>query len=143
MVTLIQRGGEVRSQVMKRVTKVNMKKVLTENIDPSAHLMTDEKPMYRTQGRMFASHETVAHKKGEYARGAAHINSAEGYFSQLKRSVDGTHHWVSEKHLDRYLANFDWLFNTRDFKDAERATMTLMRTAGKRLIYKDTRPPIQ
>jgi transposase-like protein len=136
VVTLVQRKGEVRSQVMKPVTGKNIRKVLVDNVAPNATVMTDESNIYAWPLQVFASHEHVNHRTGEYARGAAHINSAEGYFSQLKRSIDGTHHWVSEKHLARYLANFDWMYNTRDAKDAQRATMTLMRTAGKRLYYK-------
>jgi len=67
---------------------------------------------YTEAGKSFASHETVEYGKGEYVRGKAHINTAEGYFSQLKRSIDGTHHHVSAHHLHRYLGEFDYRYNT-------------------------------
>ena len=54
------------------------------------------------------------------SRGIVHTNTAEGYFSQLKRSIDGTHHHVSERHLDRYLAEFDYRYTMRKMKDGER-----------------------
>lgn len=106
--TLVERGGEVRSQVMHRITGENVRAVMHEHIDRSATLNTDSYAVYRKPGQDFAAHETVDHGAGEYVRGDAHVNTAEGYFSQLKRSIDGTHHHVSERHLDRYLAEFDY-----------------------------------
>ena len=98
--------------------------------------MTDELNVYREAGKEFASHETVEHGKGEYARGQAHINNtAEGYFSQLKRSIDGTHHHVSAHHLHRYLGEFDYRYNTRKVTDSERTQQAIRMTTGKRLMY--------
>lgn len=135
VVTLVERDGEARSQAMKRVTGENIKKVLHEQIEPGATLMTDELAVYTEPGKAFAKHETVAHGQGEYSRGAVHINSAENYFSQLKRSIDGTHHHVSERHLDRYLSEYDFRYSTRKMKDGERTEQIIRRAAGKRLRY--------
>ena len=105
---MVERDGEVRSQMMENVTGDTVEKVLNENVDNNATLMTDTSTVYPQAGQSFASHETVDHGAKEYVRGKAHSNTAEGRFSQLKRSTDGTHHHVSDKHLNRYLAEFDY-----------------------------------
>src|SRR5205823_3242441 len=96
--TIIERDGEVRSQMMKEVHVGTVRDALLQNIDTSATLMTDGSPLYPKVGKPFKAHETVDHNAGEYVRkmenGKAHINTAEGHFSQLKRSIDGTHHHV-------------------------------------------------
>lgn len=140
VVSLVERDGEVRSQVMEHVTGKNIKETLEAQVSKDAHLMTDELNVYREPGKAFASHETVEHGKGEYVRGRAHINTAEGYFSQLKRSIDGTHHHVSAYHLHRYVGEFDYRYNTRKFTDSERTQQAIRMTTGKRLTY---RQPIQ
>jgi len=135
VVTLVERNGEARSQVMEHVTGKNIKEVLHSQVSTSARLMTDELPVYVEPGKGFASHETVQHGKGEYVRGDAHINTAEGYFSQLKRSIDGTHHHVSAFHLHRYLSEFDYRYNTRKIEDSDRTKKAIRMTSGKRLMY--------
>ena len=137
VVTLVERDGEARSQVMKSVTGYNVREVLQGHMDPDATLYTDELNVYTKPGKEFAAHETVAHGKKEYSRGEVHINTAEGYFSQLKRSIDGTHHHVSERHLDRYLAEFDYRYTTRKMKDGERTELAIRKATGKRLLYED------
>lgn len=137
VVSLVQRGGDVRSQTMPQVSSKNIRQVLKKNIESSATLMTDTLPVYVNAGRDFAKHETVDHSKGEYVRGKTHVNTTEGYFSQLKRSLDGTFHHVSEKHLDRYLAEFDYRYNTRKEEDGTRMEEALRKSAGKRLTYRE------
>lgn len=140
VVTLVERNGEARSQVMEHVTGKNIKSTLEAQVSKEARLMTDELNVYIQPGQAFASHETVEHGKSEYVRGDAHINTAEGYFSQLKRSIDGTHHHVSAHHLHRYLGEFDYRYNTRKIKDGERTQKAIEMTTGKRLMYQQ---PIQ
>ncbi len=135
VVLLVERDGEARAQAMRPVTGENVGKVLREHVDPQTTLFTDSYQVYTKPGQEFAAHETVDHGKGEYSRGVVHTNTAEGYFSQLKRSIDGTHHHVSERHLDRYLAEFDYRYSTRKLKDGERTEMAIRKTAGKRLRY--------
>ena len=106
---LVQRGGDVRSFVMPRVTAKNLKTVLMANVDQSAQLMTDSFIGYKDLGKHFAGHESINHSAKEYVRGPAHTNTVEGSFSLLKRGIIGTYHHVSEKHLHRYLAEFDLL----------------------------------
>ncbi len=135
VVTLVERGGRARFRVMRRVTGENIGKVLHEHISPAAAFMTDTASVYVDAGKRFVSHETVDHSAGEYVRGSVYTNTVEGYFSQLKRSVDGTHHHVTEQHLDRYLAEFDWRYSSRKMVDADRTELTIRKTAGKRLTY--------
>lgn len=135
VVSLVERGGRVRSQVVADVSGKTLGAVLRKHTTPSAALMTDTAGAYGEIGREFASHEMVNHKGGEYVRGNAHTNTAEGYFSQLKRSIDGTHHHVSEHHLPRYLGEFDYRYNTRKITDGERTILAIRQTVGKRLTY--------
>jgi transposase-like protein len=133
---MVERGGKVRSRVMKEVNSKNISAVLNAHVDSEASLMTDTSTVYPGPGKAFASHEMVDHSADEYVRGDAYTNTAEGHFSQLKRSIDGTHHHVSEKHLDRYLAEFDYRYSTRHDEDGERTEKTIKRVSGKRLTYK-------
>ena len=101
--------------------------------------MTDESNVYAPVTRWFASHETVNHSAKEYVRDDVTTNSAEGFFSILKRGVYGCYFHVSEAHLSRYLAEFDFRHNHRiklGFDDATRADMTLAGAVGKRLTYR-------
>lgn len=83
----------------------------------------------------FAKHEVVNHHAGEYVRGDVSTNATEGFFSQLKRSIDGTHHHVSTTHLPRYLGEFDYRYSTRRMDDGERMEALMGRTGGRRLTY--------
>jgi transposase-like protein len=135
VVALVQRDGEVRSHVVADVTGATLASVLKEHVDPSATLMTDEYVAYKSPATGFAAHETVNHSASEYSRGTVTTNRVEGYFSQLKRSIDGTHHRVSREHLPRYLAEFDYRYSTRAVSDGERTTRAIRQTAGRRLTY--------
>ncbi|MBI2304719.1 MAG: IS1595 family transposase [Chloroflexi bacterium] len=135
VVSLVERGGRVRSQVVADVSGKTLGAVLRQRADTSAVLMTDTAGAYGEVGREFASHQTVNHSAGEYVHGDVHTNTAEGYFSQLKRSIDGTHHHVSEHHLHRYLSEFDFRYNTRKMRDGERMIKAIEQTTGKRLEY--------
>jgi transposase-like protein len=139
VVSLVERGGEVRSQMVTNVTGKNVKEVLEANVSPDATLMTDSYQVYTEPGKAFADHQTVDHGKNEYVRGDAYTNTVEGYFSQLKRSIDGTYHAISARHLPRYLAEFDYRYNTRTTTDGERTVKAIEKVAGKRLQYRDTK----
>lgn len=129
--------GEVRSHVVADVTGHTLRKVISEHVDMAAsHLHTDESTSYKTLGKEFVSHEAVNHSAGEYVRGSVSTNRLEGYFSQLKRSIDGTHHHVSEEHLHRYLAEFDFRYSTCKMQDSERLQTMVNQSAGRRLSYK-------
>lgn len=139
VVALVSREtGEVRSRVVPHVNGENLRRIMDEQLNPAAtHLHTDAGRHYRGKTVAgFASHSTVDHSAGEYARGDVSTNQAETFFSQLKRSLDGTHHHVSREHLDRYLAEFDFRFSTRRATDTERMELLMQQTGGRRLAYR-------
>ncbi len=127
---------EVRSRAVADVTGQSLASVIHEEVEVHrSQLWTDSGAGYRTVGKRFNSHHVVDHSAGEYKRNGAGTNLAEGYFSQLKRSVDGTHHHVSREHLDRYLAQFDWLYTHCRATDSARMRLLLSRVEGRRLTY--------
>jgi transposase-like protein len=129
--------GEVRSKRVIAVDGATLRKAIAEQVDMAGSVLhTDSGKQYLAVAPEFAAHETVDHRAGEYARGDVTTNHAEGYFSQLKRSLDGTHHRVSVEHLPRYLAEFDYRYSTRHITDAQRVDDLLSRVAGRRLAYK-------
>ncbi|MDQ3675521.1 MAG: IS1595 family transposase [Actinomycetota bacterium] len=138
VVSLVSREtGEVRSRVVPEVSGDNLRAVLDEHVDqPATHLHTDAGTHYRKIVGNFAEHSFVSHVQGEYVRGDVSTNQAENYFSQLKRSIDGTHHRVSREHLDRYLAEFDYRYSTRGLSDSERMAMFGRQVGGRRLTYR-------
>lgn len=141
VVTLVERDGRARSFHVANVTAKRLRPVLTQNVSRKSHLMTDGARFYRYMGREFEAHSVVNHVDGEYVRGIAHSNTVENYFSILKRGVMGTFHHVSEAHLHRYLAEFDFRYSNRDglgVTDAMRTDFMLKATTGKRLTYRRT-----
>jgi transposase-like protein len=142
VVSLVERGGEVRSFRMANVTGLELKSAIRRTVSREARIMTDSFKSYRGLAKEFLSHEYVSHSDGEYVRGDVHTNTAENYFSILKRGIDGTYHHISEAHLPRYLAEFDFRYNNRiglGIDDAERTRRALTMVAGKRLRYADSR----
>lgn len=140
--------GEVRSQVVRAVSGGTVGQVIDANVDmPNTVLHTDSATFYQGIGAEMKGHESVNHHEGEYVRGVVTTNMAEGYFSQLKRSLDGTHHHVSREHLGRYTGEFDFRYTTCKLADSERAVRMIRQAPGKRLTYdgligKGVRPPL-
>jgi transposase-like protein len=139
IVALVSREtGEVRSQAVPNVKGPTLKAALHSQLDAAnTHLYTDSGAQYNALGKHFASHSTVDHGAKEYVRGDVTTNHAETYFSQLKRSLDGTFHHVSREHLDRYLAEFDFRYTTCKLSDTERIDLLVSRTGGRRLMYRE------
>ena len=138
VVVLVERGGPARAFRMANVTGEELKGAIRRNVAKEARIMTDSFKSYRGLSEEFASHEYVSHSDGEYVRGEVHTNTAENYFSILKRGIDGTYHHISEAHLPRYLAEFDFRYNNRanlGVDDAERTRRALAGVVGKRLTY--------
>jgi transposase-like protein len=130
--------GEVRSQVVPNVHVPTLRGVLERHVDlPNTTLVTDSAPVYTKIGWKAADHQVVNHKMSQYVtRTGASTNQAEGYFSQLKRSIDGTFHHVSVDHLDRYLAEFDYRYSTRKMSDTQRVQRLMGQVPGRRLQYR-------
>ncbi len=136
---LVERDGKVRSFHVPAVNAKTLRPILVTQIDRKSYLMTDEAGTYVAVGREFAGHGTVNHSIEEYVRGGFwHTNTMENYFSIMKRGINGVYHHVSQKHLKRYLGEFDFRYNERDVDDSARAAKALKGIVGKRLTYRRT-----
>jgi transposase-like protein len=131
-------SGEVRTKVVTSVSGPNMRKMIKENVDISkSTLHTDSFGSYRTIGKEMVGHHVVNHNLGQYVTELSDgTNKAENFFSQLKRSIDGTHHNVSKEHLHRYLTEFAFRHSTCTLSDTERMTRLMGQTPGVRLSYR-------
>jgi len=139
IVALVERGGRVRTFHPAVADGATVANIVRDNIDRESRLHTDESRLYTKVGAEFAAHETVTHSHGEYVRDDVHTNSAEGYFSIFKRGMRGVYQHCKEKHLHRYLAEYDFRYNHRvrlGYNDGERATLAVKNAAGKRLTYR-------
>jgi len=138
VVALVERGGKVRSFHVKSATKASVREILYTNVPRNTVLHTDESRLYTETGKSYAEHHTVMHSAGEYVRGIVHTNTIENVFSVFKRGMHGVYQHCAEKHLHRYLAEFDFRYNRRaalKVTDTERAHDALRGAAGKRLMY--------
>lgn len=138
IIALVERGGRVRSFHPAMADGETVAKIVSENIHRESRLHTDESPLYKKIGAEFAAHETVKHSNEEYVRGDVTTNSVEGYFSIFKRGMRGVYQHCKEKHLHRYLAEYDFRFNHRaalGYDDGERRMLAIKNAAGKRLTY--------
>jgi transposase-like protein len=136
--SLVERGGRVRSHHVPAVTANNLRPIIEAHIDGATAVYTDEGAASKGLGRLFDKHESVNHSLGEYVRGDVHTNTIEGYFSILKRGINGVYHHVSQQHLKRFLAEFDFRYNERmklGVNDKARATKAIKGIVGKRLTY--------
>ncbi len=141
VVALVERGGELRAKHVADVTAKTIRDVLVTQASRKSHLKTDDSLTYYWLGREFASHRPVNHSRGEYVSkdGKAHVNTAESFFAILKRQMYGTHHAVSEQHLQRYVSEAAFKWNNRSalgIEDTERANNALKAIGGKRLTYR-------
>jgi transposase-like protein len=136
VVSLVERKGNVRSMTVPDVTAYTLKAAVRENVETESRVMTDQLRSYDGLDYHFASHEIVDHGSKEYARGDVHTNTAEGYFANLKRGINGVYHHVSREHLHRYLSEFDFRYNTKDMTDGARTMLALEKSEGKRLQYR-------
>lgn len=141
IVTLVERGGKARSFHVDRADKQTVAAIVCENIAKESHLHTDESRLYTGADAHCLTHSSVRHAAGEYARDGVHNNSAEGFFSIFKRGMKGIYQHCDEKHLHRYLSEYDFRFNHREalgYNDEDRASALLKGVVGKRLTYETT-----
>jgi transposase-like protein len=138
VVSLVERDGETRSFHVANVTAATLRPIIVKHASRKSYMMTDEATVYPSIGDEFAGHGTVNHSAEEYVKtgGFHHTNTVESHFALFKRGVYGTFHNISEAHLGRYLAEFDFRANTRDMNDGERAAALLAGAQGKRLLYR-------
>jgi len=138
ILSLVERGGSVRSFHVDGTTAAHLVPILRANIAKETAVMTDEAGQYTHLSKDFASHDSVNHGAGEYGRGEVHTNTVEGFYSIFKRGMKGVYQHCSEKHLHRYVAEFDFRYNNRvrlGCGDLERAERALGGIVGKRLTY--------
>jgi transposase-like protein len=137
--SVLQRGGQVRSRHVQRVTAENLKPIIEEMIAEDAHVMTDSSTVI-TGSLAGRKHDQVNHRHDEYVRyengTCITTNGIEGFFSLLKRGIYGTYHQVGKPYLQQYLNEFDFRFNNRKVTDAERTSLALKAVEGKRLTLK-------
>jgi transposase-like protein len=137
--SLVERGGKVRSHHVPAVNADNLRPIIEAHISGATVVYTDEGGASKKLGRAFDKHDSVNHSLGEYVRGDVHTNTIEGYFSILKRGINGVYHHVSQQHLKRYLAEFDFRYNERSalgVNDADRMSKSIGGIIGKRLTYR-------
>jgi transposase-like protein len=143
IVALVERGGSARTFHVEHADKVTVTKIMRANVARETEIHTDESRLYHGVDKRFAGHHTVIHSGEEYVRyeddRIVHTNTVEGYFSVFKRGMRGTYQHCAEKHLHRYLAEFDFRYNNRvalGVGDVARAELALKGIVGKRLTYK-------
>ena len=148
VLSLVERradGAVARSFHIDSTSPAEIMPILRRHIHKETFIMTDEAGQYASLHRMFAGHDFTTHTAGEYVRGkgplATHTNTVEGFYSVFKRGMKGTYQHCSEGHLARYVAEFDFRFNTRvrlGYSDTDRADRALLGVVGKRLTYRTT-----
>jgi transposase-like protein len=147
VLTLVERGGSVRSFHVDSVAAADVVPIVKANIARESHVMTDEAARYAKLGNDFAKHDAVDHSREEYAYKdhktgvTISTNTVEGYYSIFKRGMKGVYQHCSEKHLHRYLAEFDFRYSNRSAlgcEDVERAERMALGIVGKRLTYRRT-----
>jgi transposase-like protein len=139
IVALVERRGKVRSFHVEHADKSTINMIASRNIAKEAHLFTDESRLYSDMESHVHHHDSVHHSSGEYVRGKVHTNTVENVFSVFKRGMKGTYQHCAEKHLHRYLAEFDFRYNNRialGVNDLGRAEQALKGIVGKRLTYR-------
>jgi hypothetical protein len=140
VLSILQRDGQVRSKHFQRVTADNLKPMIDEVVDQSAHVMTGSSTVLDAAS-VNQQHSRVNHRVKEYVRHEDGIcittNSVEGYFATLKRGINGVYHHVGKNYLDQYLREFDYRQNIRKMNDDARFVVAVKKTNGKRLTLRN------
>lgn len=140
VLAMVERGGKVKTRPVANVTAKTLKQVIRDNVDTSSALYTDENSAYTGIGSEFAGgHQTTCHSAREYVRGNVHSNTVEGFFSIVKRGINGIYHAVSKEHLHRYMSEYEFRYNNRALDDGDRTAAAIKASEGKRLMYREPR----
>lgn len=140
VVALVERGGNMRTSVVSNVTQKNIGRVLSECVSKNASVHTDENTAYKNPLKEWSEHHKVVHSKYEFTKRLpdgtkVSVNSAESFFSLLKRGVHGSWHHVSREHLPKYAEEFAFRWNHRNITDGERTKIAAQCFEGKRMTY--------
>ena len=133
---IMQRNGIVRTRKVPNTKRGTIKPIVYQNVEAGSTIYTDEWFAYRGLGIVY-EHSMVDHGKYQYVNGDCYTNNIECAWSHLKRTILGTHHWTSKKHLNKYLYEFDFRYNTRSLKDDDRFNKALLQMDTAKLKYKD------
>ena len=141
VLTLVERGKGSRSFHVSGTAAADLLPIIKANVAAGTHVMTDEAGQYAHLGKHFTEHDFVRHAAGEYGRGEVHTNTVEGFYSVFKRGMKGVYQHCSERHLHRYVAEFDFRYSNRvklGVDDAARTDRAIKGAVGKRLTYRTT-----
>ena len=141
VLSLVQRGGDVRSFTIENTKVSEIGPIVNKNVARETFLLTDEAKQYQAIGKGYYAHLWVNHSAGEYVDGPVHTNTIESFFSIFKRGMKGIYQHCSEKHLHRYMAEYDFRYNNRiaqGIDDRTRSDNVLAGIIGKRLLYRDS-----
>lgn len=138
---IYQRGGNIILRVLPNTFQDSMLNVLLKHISPDAFLVTDTHSSYQALHKIHPNHIMVKGRndgRDYYVKfGVFHTNNIEGFWALLKRGIMGVYHYISPQHLQRYCDEYAFRHNTRNLADNERFHLSLVKTAGRRLRYKD------
>lgn len=132
---MLERGGEVRAMPVEHANAKTLRPIIRENISTESIIMSDEFGSYKNLNKEFKGHNIVKHSKKEYVRGDVHTNTIEGFWSLMKRGINGIYHHVSHEHMHRYSDEFAYRYNSRKSTDPQRFERFFDRVEG-RLTYK-------
>jgi transposase-like protein len=144
VMSLIERrpaGAVARSFHVEGTSAADLLPIIRAHVATGTHIMTDDAPQYRSIGKFFTEHDFTTHSQGEYVRGIVHTNTVEGFYSVFKRGMKGIYQHCGERHLHRYVTEFDFRYNNRvrlGVDDTQRAEKALLGVVGKRLTYRTT-----
>lgn len=134
VVGIIERGGELRAKKVPDTTGYNLKSFIAKNIKFGSAIHTDEWWGYKGLAAAF-KHKFIKHNEGEYVNGEVHTNTLEGFWSILKRGVVGIYHSMSDKHLQKYIDEFVFRYNTRNHSESARFNV-MLNNIGTHITYK-------
>lgn len=132
---MLERDGELRTWAVPFASGATLKPIIREFVSKDAIIITDGFGAYSGLHKEFKEHGIVRHDQKEFVRGIYHTNTIEGFWSMLKRGIIGIYHFVSPKHLDQYLTEFTYRYNTREYSESHRFALVLSNAGNKRLRY--------
>jgi transposase-like protein len=135
VVGMMERKGKVIAKVVPGVTQNVLQPLVIQHVNKEATLISDNFWGYRGLDKNFAQHEIINHTYDEYVRGNVHTNSIEGFWAIFKRGIYGIYHFASPKHLQRYVDEFSYRFNSREITDSERFELAVGRCGNARIRY--------
>ncbi|MCC5612927.1 IS1595 family transposase [Nostoc sp. CHAB 5834] len=116
---MVERGGRIIAMTVESTSSKTLQPIIEKYVAVGSKVMTDEWTVYMQLHRL-CEHRIIKHGQGQYVNGEAHTNTLEGFWSLFKRGVVGIYHWVSVKHLENYVAEFEYRYNSRKIRDGER-----------------------